>query len=583
MLRLRIVLLAVATLAVVGVAAIGQAEHTAGGDKVAPVVSREAPLTHPKQLLSLVKVGFDNLGGNGFNGDIWVHGDYAYVGRWGISGICPSSGVRVIDISNPLDPVLVQSLPTPNGSRANDVKVAAISTESFQGDLLVASNESCGGGARGIQVWDVTDPLNPAELGRFDTRDVHDTYLYQRGDRAYVLLAVPFSEVFGPSAGLPASDLQIIDVTDPASPFLAGEWTIGRDAGLAFGAPGLTGAGLPAGSDCTPPPTTPDFCRGTSASVYVHDVWASADGAVAYLSYWDAGLVTLDISDPTSPTLIAVATEPLGDEGNAHSAVVDDVSDLIVLGDEDFTQNPWGFLRVLDEFDPANPVEVGTFATANALAPSPPDSGWYTAHNITLADGLAYVAWYSDGVRVLDLTHPFGPEEVASFVPPDVADPNGFLPAKALVWGTAVQDDIVFASDMNAGLYVLGFDSDLDGCADVQEESPNPAQGGQRDSTSFWDFFDVPVGGSPRDRIVDAFDIGAVVLRFGTFADSPPSTEEALAQALTPPPDMTSYHAAFDRGSPIPGQNLWNLQPPNGAIDAFDIAAVVVQFGHTCA
>ncbi len=57
----------------------------------------------------------------------------------------------------------------------------------------------------------------------------------------------------------------------------------------------------------------------------------------------------------------------------------------------------------------------------------------------------------------------------------------------------------------------------------------------------------------------------------------------AVAEALTPPPGMTSYHAAFDRGSPIPGQNLWNLRPPDGSINAFDIGAAVVQFGHTCA
>ena len=576
MLRLRSVLLAVATVAVVGVAAIGQAERTTGGDEVTPVVRRPAPLTHPIQLLSLVKVGFDNLGGNGFNGDIWAHGDFAYVGGWGIGGICPSSGVKVIDISNPLEPVMVQSLPAPNGSHPNDVKVAAISTASFQGDLLVASNESCAsGGANGVQLWNVTDPLNPAELGRFDTRGVHNTYLYQRGDRAYVLLAVPYSE----SAGLPGSDLQIIDVTDPASPFLTGEWTIGRDAGLAFG------------FDCTPPPNTPDLCRGTSPSVYLHDVWASADGAVAYLSYWDAGLVTLDISDPAGPALLAVATEPLSDEGNAHNAVVDELTDLILVSDEDFTVrdpelfplDPLGFLRVFDGSDLTSPVEVGTFATANSIAP-PPDGGWYTVHNITLAGGLAYVAWYSDGVRVLDLTHSFAPEEVASFVPPDVPDPHGHLPTKALVWGTYVQNDIVFASDMNAGLYVLGFDSDSDGCADVQEESATAALGGQRDSTSYWDFFDTPAGTPPeRDRVVNIIDIGAIVLRFGSVSDPPPTKQEALAEALTPPPDLTSYHAAFDRGGPIPGEDLWDLRGPDGAINIVDIGAAVIQYGHTCA
>ena len=125
-------------------------------------------------------------------------------------------------------------------------------------------------------------------------------------------------------------------------------------------------------------------------------------------------------------------------------------------------------------------------------------------------------------------------------------------------------------------------DTDQDGCADGEEVGSNVSLGGQRDPLSFWDFFDVPVAGSPRNQRVDAFDISAVVLRFGAFVQPPPTKEEALDQALTLPPDMTSYHAAFDRGGPIPGENLWNLLPPDGAINAFDIGAVVVQFGHTC-
>jgi hypothetical protein len=82
--------------------------------------------------------------------------------------------------------------------------------------------------------------------------------------------------------------------------------------------------------------------------------------------------------------------------------------------------------------------------------------------------------------------------------------------------------------------------------------------------------------------MVNIIDIAAVILRFGTVSDPPPTKEEALAEALTPPPDLTSYHAAFDRDSPIPGEDLWDLQPPDGAINIIDIAATVIQFGHTC-
>jgi len=92
----------------------------------------------------------------------------------------------------------------------------------------------------------------------------------------------------------------------------------------------------------------------------------------------------------------------------------------------------------------------------------------------------------------------------------------------------------------------------------------------------------VPAG-MGRDQRVNIIDVGGIVARFGTKRNPPPTKQEALAEALTPPTDMTSYHAAFDRGSPIAGQNLWNLLPPDGRINIIDIASVVAQFGHSCA
>ena len=88
---------------------------------------------------------------------------------------------------------------------------------------------------------------------------------------------------------------------------------------------------------------------------------------------------------------------------------------------------------------------------------------------------------------------------------------------------------------------------------------------------------------SGKDFRVDVFDVGAVVARFGTARGAPPTQEEALAEALSPPTDTTGYYAASDRDSPVPGANVWNLRPPNGFIAGFDISFVVFQFGHSCA
>ena len=124
-------------------------------------------------------------------------------------------------------------------------------------------------------------------------------------------------------------------------------------------------------------------------------------------------------------------------------------------------------------------------------------------------------------------------------------------------------------------------DFDGDGCTNAAELQPNAVAGGDRDPLSFWDFNDQWIDGG-RNRTITVGDMGAVVARFGTFRDPAPTKGEALAQALTAPPDLTSYHASADRAGSA-GPNPWNLLPPNGTITVGDLGAVVAQFGHTCA
>ena len=85
-----------------------------------------------------------------------------------------------------------------------------------------------------------------------------------------------------------------------------------------------------------------------------------------------------------------------------------------------------------------------------------------------------------------------------------------------------------------------------------------------------------------RDKVISVGDIGAIIARFATFHEPPLTKEEALAEALTPPTDLTSYHPAFDRGGADPEANPWNLLPPDGVISVGDIGAVVAQFTHSC-
>ncbi|MEX1254398.1 MAG: flexitail domain-containing putative surface protein [Dehalococcoidia bacterium] len=132
-------------------------------------------------------------------------------------------------------------------------------------------------------------------------------------------------------------------------------------------------------------------------------------------------------------------------------------------------------------------------------------------------------------------------------------------------------------------------DSDGDGCFDWQEEGDDPAQGGQRDPLSFWDFFDVPSGAPlERDRAVTAADVAAIAARFGSSDTGPGAFDRASDPLSTPNPAMQpagarpNYHPSFDRGGVMAGQPLWWLLPPDGSISAGDLATAVAQFGDSC-
>jgi hypothetical protein len=118
-------------------------------------------------------------------------------------------------------------------------------------------------------------------------------------------------------------------------------------------------------------------------------------------------------------------------------------------------------------------------------------------------------------------------------------------------------------------------DLDLDGCSNQRETGTNELQGGDRDPLSFWDLMDQWIGGA-RDKVVGGGDIAAVIGRYG-------SSGSVNGDPLTPPASTTGYHVIADRNGATPGQDPWDLRPPNGTVSAGDIAVVVAQFGHNCA
>jgi hypothetical protein len=130
----------------------------------------------------------------------------------------------------------------------------------------------------------------------------------------------------------------------------------------------------------------------------------------------------------------------------------------------------------------------------------------------------------------------------------------------------------------NGVVVVVGApDTDLDGCSDQKELGSDPFDGGMRDPSNFWDFYDTRTVSNVTDRAVTAADVFGLLSRFGATG-----TAVSAEDAQSPPAPPPAYHASYDRGPVPPGQDPWDLTAPNGSISSSDIFALLVQFGHNC-
>ena len=331
--------------------------------------------------------------------DVWAHDGYAYTGTFNSPcGGDPEAGIWIWDIHNKNNPEFVGIIPSPTGSRSNDVRVASMNA----GNILVHSNEACAaGGPGGFEVWNVDNPAAPVHIASVQTDDVnaflrdnlgfvdfgvHNLWLFSQGGQDYVAATV--ESEFG--------NFQIFDL-----------------ANLAGGPVGFWGAES-IGPEHSPFPsphpsedyaTLDDFGKildvdaylfdgfGASRNKFLHDVTINAEGSRAYLANWDAGLVLLDISDVTNPTIISVAIDPvngsLDGEVNSHSVWPSEDGSIVVEGEEDFSvfEGDTPFLGSLQNLNTIPGVGTST-NSGNALEASPTgNTGTLTANTLTVDTG----------------------------------------------------------------------------------------------------------------------------------------------------------------------------------------------------
>ena len=292
------------------------------------------------------------------------------------------------DLSNPDQPVRSDSLQV-DARVVNDVKIRS------DGTLGVITHEQSTDQLNGVSLLDLTSPTQPTIITRYTTglaAGIHNAWL--EGNYLYLV-----TDGTNPTTG----GLRILDVSNPSAPTQVAQFYGGAD--------------------------------------FLHDVYVR-DG-LAMLSHWSEGLIILDVGNgvaggsPTNPVEVSRLRIP---GYLVHNAWYWPASGYVFLGDE---INAPGRLLVIDVSDLRNPVEVASFSGTGE-----------TPHNFWVDEsrGILYAAWYSSGIRALDVNGQLMGElqrqnrQIAQVL---------YDAGSTMTWAPQLDNGRIYLSDLLSGVWVV--------------------------------------------------------------------------------------------------------------------------------
>ncbi len=294
--------------------------------------------------------------------DVGVHEGYAYLAAWGVV-TCKYNGVHVVNVKDPANPREVAFVGAKHGSYPGEgVQALSVSSRAFTGDILVTNNEKCGEttGFGGMNIYDVTNPKAPTPLyegfgddavngtGKKDAHETHSVFAWDAGSRVYAAMV----------DNEQAADVDIVDITNPKKPALIAEY----DLAAMF----------------------PQIKQEGMDEVFLHDLIVKEidNKQVMLASYWDAGYVQLDVTNPRDAKYIvdsdyaAVDPEALESgftvppEGNGHQGEFTRDNAYAIGTDEDFA--PYALTATTDD---GSNLSASQGSNTKKLAPGTTISG----------------------------------------------------------------------------------------------------------------------------------------------------------------------------------------------------------------
>jgi hypothetical protein len=194
----------------------------------------------------------------------------------------------------------------------------------------------------------------------------------------------------------------------------------------------------------------------------------------AYLDDWNGGLMIVDLTNIHVPQVISTWTDKGPEGGNVHSSVpipgLWDGRHYVIAGQE-FTSRPvnrpTGWIWIVDDTDPAKPVEAGRWTLPVDTQPDWGSNELFSTHYFQLLNRTLFVAMYHGGLWAVDLRNASDihqPRTIGVYVPakvptnPPKVNWAGQIRAYPYVLDVKTYPNgEVVTFDSTSGAYVLSF------------------------------------------------------------------------------------------------------------------------------
>ena len=147
---------------------------------------------------------------------------------------------------------------------------------------------------------------------------------------------------------------------------------------------------------------------------------------------WRGGFAIVDISDIMNPRTICHVNHQQASPTHTTLRVDHDIMGRkwLIVFDEDISdecEDPQASMWLYDITDERNPQNTAVFRVPEGGKYSFCDGekgkrfGAHQPHEYVAEDNLVYAAWFAGGLRIIDISNPYNPEEVGFYVPEPVA------------------------------------------------------------------------------------------------------------------------------------------------------------------